>query len=150
MNTREIFGERLGELIAEKASHENFSKELLCQTLGIEVSLLYKYLRKEVLPFTERAIQLADFFECSLDFLCGRVNEYLVRTFAPSKPFSQCFQKIIKEKGFSRYRLKKELPFSKQSIDDWFFGIRIPSIENLTILAEYFDCTIDYLVGREN
>ena len=58
--------------------------------------------------------------------------------------------KILKEKKFSRHKLKKELPFSKQSIDDWFFGVRIPSLENLIILAKYFDCSMDYLVGREN
>ena len=150
MSVREIFGERLEELIAEKASSESFSKELLCKTLGIKISLLYKYLRKEVLPFTARAIQFADNFKCSLDFLCGRVNEYRTQSFAPSKPFSLCFQKILKEKKFSRHKLKKELPFSKQSIDDWFFGVRIPSLENLIILAKYFDCSMDYLVGREN
>ena len=41
MSVREIFGERLEELIAEKASNEDFSKELLANILGVKLVVVY-------------------------------------------------------------------------------------------------------------
>ena len=149
MSVREIFGERLEELIEEKASSESFSKELLCKTLGIEISLLYKYLRKEVLPFTARAIQFADYFKCSLDFLFGFAENYQETQFTKWEKFSERFRQLLKEKGIKRQDLKKTKLFAKQSIDDWFNDVRLPTIDNLIELREYFGCTLDYLVGRD-
>ncbi|MBS1399235.1 MAG: helix-turn-helix transcriptional regulator [Clostridia bacterium] len=150
MNTREIFGERLGELIAEKATHEGFSKELLANILGVKLVVVYEYLEKKYLPSFEHAILLADCFHCSLNFLFGQSDEYLPQKFTSAKPFSECLKKILQERGLTRYKLKKETSISRKSIDDWFHGVCNPSIDNLIILAEYFDCSMDYLVGREN
>lgn len=38
---------------------------------------------------------------------------------------------------------------STGNISDWKSGRSFPTAQKLEILADYFDCTIDYLVGRE-
>ena len=79
----------------------------------------------------------------------GYAEEYQEIQFHKRKKFSERFQELLKEKGIKRQDLKKTNLFAKQSIDDWFNDVRLPTIENLIELREYFGCTLDYLVGRD-
>lgn len=51
------------------------------------------------------------------------------------------------EKGVSQIEIAKILNMSKMAISHWENGNSEPSIEQLKVLARYFDVTIDYLVG---
>lgn len=44
-------------------------------------------------------------------------------------------------------QLAKELGVVKQTIGNWETGIRAPSLEASITLAEYFNVSLDYLVG---
>ena len=51
------------------------------------------------------------------------------------------------EKGVSQVKIAKMLNMSKMAISHWEKGNSEPSIEQLKILANFFDVSIDYLVG---
>ena len=51
------------------------------------------------------------------------------------------------EKGVLQEDIAKLLNMSKMAISHWERGNSEPSIEQLKILARYFDVSIDYLVG---
>lgn len=51
------------------------------------------------------------------------------------------------EKNISQVEIAKMLNMSKMAISHWEKGNSEPSIEQLKILARYFDVSIDYLVG---
>lgn len=139
-----LFSERLNELIFDK----KITSELFAKEIGIDISNLYRYLRKESIPNLYNAIKIAKFFGCSLDFLFGLSEDSSTLFNSEIKPFAIQFQTLLKKHNSTRYRLKKETSLAKQSIDDWYHGIRVPTIENLIILAQYFDCSLDYIVGR--
>lgn len=139
------FAENFFELMFDK----HLTPELLSTAVKIDRSLIYRYLRKEILPTLPNAIAIADYFQCSLDFLLGLSPDNPITTYQPAPPFSQRFKEILKEKNLTRYRLYHETNFAKQSIDDWFHGKRIPSLGNVVLLANYFHCSVDYLLGRE-
>ena len=145
MDIASKFGEKLADLMYEKG----ITPETLSDALPIALSIVYRYLRKEILPSTTTAVRLADYFKCPLDYLFGLRDEYAPSEFSKPKPFSQRFKKILDEKGLTRYRLKKETKLAKQSVDDWYHGVRNPTVDNIIVLARYFDCPIDYLIGRE-
>lgn len=44
-------------------------------------------------------------------------------------------------------QLANELSLVKQTIGNWEKGIRVPSLEASIALAEFFDVSLDYLVG---
>ena len=46
--------------------------------------------------------------------------------------------------------LAKELGLSHGTISLWENELREPKMSNLILLAQYFDVTIDYLVGLED
>ncbi len=51
------------------------------------------------------------------------------------------------EKNISQIEIAKLLNMSKMAISHWEKGNSEPSIEQLKILANFFDVSIDYLVG---
>lgn len=51
------------------------------------------------------------------------------------------------EKGVSQIEIAKIVNMSKMAISHWESGHSEPSIEQLKLLARFFDVTIDYLTG---
>lgn len=139
------FGETLNELIFDN----NLTAETFSQAINIDRSVIYKYLRKETLPSLQNLIAIADYFACSTDCLVGLTHNNAVATFKKAPPFSLRFKEILDEHKLTRYGLRKQTKFAKQSIDDWFNGTRNPSVENAVLLARHFDISLDNLLGRE-
>lgn len=145
MVTVPIFGERLDEVLFEK----RISRETFANDLHINLSGVYKYLRKEYLPTTKNAIKISEYLDCPLDYLLGLIDDYPKESYLlPHGNFAEIFAKTLTERGITRYKLGKETNFSDQSISDWYKGKKLPTISNLCILAKYFDCSVDYLLGR--
>lgn len=140
-----IFAERLNELMFDNKT----TPEILSIALSVDLSLIYKYLRKEYIPSTPNAIRIANYFNCSLDYLFGLTEDISTHFCKEYKPFAVCFQALLKEHNCTRYRLKKDTVLAKQSVDDWYNGKRVPTIDNLIVLAEYFSCSLDHFIGRE-
>ncbi len=140
------FGENFAELIFDA----NFTPETLSQAVGIDRSMIYRYLRKEYLPTLAHAVAIADLLQCSLDFLFGLSEVNLKVSYLPAPPFCERFRALLAQKGVSRYRLCREIAVSPQSADDWYHGRRTPGVESALVLARYFDLTLDELLGREN
>lgn len=62
--------------------------------------------------------------------------------------FSERLALLLGSKGITAYRLHKEIGVTSSILSDWLAGKRLPNGENLIKLADYFDVSIDYLLGR--
>jgi len=49
----------------------------------------------------------------------------------------------------TQLELAKEIAIARPTITNWERGIREPSFDTLIKLAEFFDVSADYLLGRE-
>lgn len=58
--------------------------------------------------------------------------------------------KIAKEHNLNNQQMCKLLDTNPNKIYDWKIGKSKPSAEDLYILADYFDCSVDYLLGRSD
>ena len=58
-------------------------------------------------------------------------------------------KELRKKKGKTQEEMATELGIKKQNLQNYEIGKREPSIDILLTLAEYFDCSIDELVGNE-
>lgn len=56
--------------------------------------------------------------------------------------------KMISEKGITQSKLAENTSISTGNISDWKKGKSMPSAVKLDELATYFDCSVDYLLGR--
>lgn len=140
-----IFSERLQDFMFDN----KISPEKLSKAVGVDLSMVYRWTRGECFPLTLTLIKIADLFSCSLDYLFGFTNDNSCQTFKPSPLFGEQLCNILKQRGLTEYRVCKDTKISRSRFGDWRKNIRVPIPENLIILTEYFDCSIDYLIGRE-
>lgn len=63
--------------------------------------------------------------------------------------FKDVFVHILQERNISAYKLSKDTGITQGMISYWKTGERTPSAESLNILADYLNCSVDYLLGRD-
>ncbi len=63
--------------------------------------------------------------------------------------FKHNLKQLRLEKGIGQVSLAKQVGVSNGIISLWENGLREPNMSSLIVLANYFDVSIDYLVGRE-
>ena len=64
--------------------------------------------------------------------------------------FAQIFIKLLEDKKITPYRMSKCTGIPDRMIGRWKNGEIYPSAENLVKIADYFDVSVDYLLGRTN
>ena len=64
--------------------------------------------------------------------------------------FSNILRQLRSEKNISTYKLADILHVSRSSISNYETGIRTPDYELLVEIANFFNVSIDYLLGRTN
>ena len=57
-------------------------------------------------------------------------------------------KELRKRKGFSQLRLATELNTTQNTISRYETGEREPGIYEMIKIADYFDVSVDYLIGR--
>ncbi len=64
--------------------------------------------------------------------------------------FGERLKMLRTENNISQNKLAKNLNISQSNISVWEAGEQYPSAENLIVLAKYFKCSVDYLLGLED
>ena len=62
--------------------------------------------------------------------------------------FTDVFVQLLQEKRITAYRIAKETGISQGLMNEYKSGKKSPNIQNLVKIADYLDCSIDYLLGR--
>ena len=58
-------------------------------------------------------------------------------------------KELLEAEKLSQYGLAKRLGINPSTVCNWLNGKKEPSIESLWKLANYFDVSVDYLIGRK-
>lgn len=64
--------------------------------------------------------------------------------------FSERLLELIKEKKTNKNRMQQELNLNKSSILNWTQRGNIPNGETLALIANYFNVSVDYLLGQSD
>lgn len=62
--------------------------------------------------------------------------------------FAERLTQILDQRHITAYQVSKDIGISNGLLSDWKKGQKSPGIENAQKLANYFDVTVDYLLGR--
>ena len=65
------------------------------------------------------------------------------------KVFAERFLELRKEKGISQAKLAKDLQVSFSVVCYWETDRSEPTAPNLVKIADYFNVSVDYLLGRK-
>lgn len=135
------FQERLQDLLVEK----NLSRLQLAKRIGITSATINGYFNRNLYPEIDIAVKIANFFECSLDYLfCLSDDDNNIDN--NNLSFIETINKLLKEKEISVAKAMRDLNMSEYNYYRWRKGTK-PSINALISLAKYFDTSIDYLIG---
>ncbi len=137
------FQERLQELLTE----HNLSRLQLAKLLHISSTTINGYFNNDYYPKIEIAINMANYFNCSLDFLFGLsdVSDFSNRN---NNTFFDNLNNLIKSSKTSIAQTMKNLKMSEYNYYRWRDGL-LPKTVNLIDLAKYFDVSVEYLLGNK-
>lgn len=136
------FQERLNDLLVDN----NLSRLQLAKILNISSTTINGYFNKNYYPELNIAINIAKYFNCSLDFLFG-ISDSEINTNTNRNSFFINLQQLIKENKTSIAKTFKNLNMSEYNYQRWKKG-QIPKTINLIQIVEYFNLSLDYLVGN--
>lgn len=57
-------------------------------------------------------------------------------------------RELMKEEGLNQVRLADKIGVKQNTISAWLLGKKEPCITSLWLLADYFNVSVDYLIGR--
>lgn len=144
MNILEGFSKRLIELMEENGSNpEKLSKEI-----GVAPTIVRRWCIPNKDVYFSNVLHVAEYFNCSLDYLCNRSNIILEFIPKPCPPLMEWLPNVIKESGKTSYRIFKDTKIKSSYFTLWRQGGE-PQLSTLGILADYLHCSLDHLVGRD-
>lgn len=136
---------RVNELIKDN----NISIIELSKILKIDITYFYAWIKGRCYPNFDNLIKLADYFNCSIDYLICRTEDNSQTKFKKCPPFAGQLKKIMKEKSIRQIDLINKKIANPSHFYKWFNQKSTPKVETLIKLADYFNVSIDYLIGRE-
>jgi len=132
---------RLDDLLNDN----NLSRLQLSKIIKLESSCINKYFNMDLYPSINVALKMAQYFNCSLDYLFGRSDEILNKN-KNTKSFFNTFNMLLKENNISIARAFRELNMSDSNYYRWKKGM-FPKTLKILEIAKYFEVSIDFLVG---
>jgi len=64
--------------------------------------------------------------------------------------FAEKLKELRIARGLSQAELARHISSTQRQISNWENSVIEPSIAYLILVSNFFECSIDYLVGREN
>lgn len=147
------FSQRLRELRKE----HGLTQQELAEKAGLSRSSINTWESSRSLPLPDGLCALANALECSVDYLLGREQEYstdetrnlLVVQKDSTATFTERVTELLAEKNLSRRQLAISSGIPMTTINNWFNRASLPTLDIAEKLADYFECSLDYLSGRE-
>ncbi len=142
------FQKRIIELADELVGKNKSEK---ADNIGIDRTSFSSAYNYGIVPKTPTLIKIADYFKISMEFLMGLTdNEHFEESDTP-KTFFERLDELRNEKGkTANNALSKDVHIHRNNIRQWYKLQCLPLIDDLIILADYFEVSIDYLLGRTN
>jgi len=135
------FKERLSDIMFER----KMTTRELAEVSGCSQTSISAWTRG-VYPKLSNITKLADYLDCSIDFLLGRTDNTKI-LFSNKSNFIERLKTLLLQEKIKVYSLQKECGVSNSMASKWQKG-KIPKLDTLIVLANYFDCSVDYLIGR--
>ncbi len=140
---------KLSDTLNELITLHGLNEQTLAEKTGIPLSCISSYVRGLQVPYFDTLIKLADYFNCSVDYLLGRTDMICEKSYNNRIPFAQRFNELLKANNYKSFKPFENTEISKSSFYEWKRGESLPTLNNIVELAKFFDCSVDFILGRE-
>ena len=139
----------LSKRLKELMDEAEMKSPALGEAIQTEPSAITKFLREERMPSADTLVKLADYFNCTTDYLLGLSDILDERKFKQRPPFCKQIDVLIAFSKKSQYRFGIEAKLSDETFRRWRKGMNEASVETLVKIAQYLKCSVDFVLGRE-
>lgn len=140
------FRDRFIELVNELDIN---TKTEAAEMIGLTYATFVKIYNYGILPSVPVIIRIADFFKISVDYLLGISDKETYYEAANPVSFQMRLEDLRKQRSISTvYELSQRTHIHRNNIAQWYKKDYLPTIDDLLILANLFNVSVDYLVGR--
>ena len=141
---------KFSEILKELLDEENLTGKQLGLNLGIAGPTITRYIQGKFMPSINNLILIADYFNCSTDYLLGIEPDNQNLNFKKCPPFTEQIEFLAKHFSptFDAFYTKAKI--HESTFYEWKNGNSMPTLESIVRIAEAFDCRIDFVLGREN
>ncbi len=138
------FVDTLKDLLIEN----DLTRAELAKILNVKPPTITRYMLSKQYPTIEIAIKIGDYFNYTLDYLFGlkEVNE--PKNFKVCPPFDKHFRFLLEYFNKSVKDINNETNLAMSAMFYWLSGKRTPTIDSIIKLAKFFNCSIDFVIGR--
>ena len=141
---------RFSEVLSYLIFEQNADAKAFAAKIGVSPTCITRYLRDDRFPSIEMLVLLADYFECSADYLLGLEENKGSAKYKKCPKFSTQFAYMLDYFDYNCYKLSEGINIHQSTLYAWKNGKRVPTAENVIKLAEFFDCRVDFILGRES
>lgn len=134
--------------ITELAEECEVKKSKLPKLIGVDYRSLSNALNYGIIPTPRILIRIADYFKVSLSYLLGTSDDEYFCPLQTKSDFKTRFDILCKSKKVSYYKVCQDLHFDNSYVTRWFQKNYLPSLEFLNLISDYFEVSLDYLLGR--
>ncbi|MEG2159037.1 MAG: helix-turn-helix transcriptional regulator, partial [Clostridia bacterium] len=134
VNMSETISKRISELMLEN----NLNGAQLATAIGVSFPAVCQWQNERSDISIENLFNLAKLFKCSIDYLTCKTE---IET-----TFILRLQDLMRKNSVSLYSLNKKGILPKSTYYTWKKGAT-PRLSNIMPLADYFNCSVDYLLG---
>ena len=144
MSISNVFQNRITELVEDC----EVKKSELPNLIGVDYRSLSNALNYGIIPTPRILIRIAYYFNVSIKYLLGTSNDEYFSKSKVKSDFKTRFDFLCKENNITFYKVSKDLHFDQSYITRWFNKNYLPSLELLDLISDYFEVSVDYLLGR--
>ena len=144
MSISNAFQNRITELVEDC----EVKKSALPNLIGVDYRSLSNALNYGIIPKPRILIRIADYFNVSIKYLLGTSDDDYFNKARVKSDFKTRLDFLCNNKNVTYYKVSTELHFDQSYITRWRNKNYLPSLELLELLSDYFEVSIDYLLGR--
>lgn len=140
------FQQRFIDLVDE-LEEKNRTKR--AEIIGISNTTYFNAYNYGIVPKMPSLIHIADYFNISVDFLVGITETEHFKKTDNTKTFSERLEELRISNGIPTvYELAQRTHIHRNNIAQWLKHDYIPLLDDLILLADFFNVSLDYLLGR--
>ena len=101
-----------------------------------------------MVPSSRTLIIIANYFNVPMEYLLGKSDDSFFEKSKEKNSFWDRLELLCKERQSNYCKESKACHFDKNYISRWIKNKYIASLDMLEILADHFEVSLDYLLGR--
>ena len=146
----DIYSKHFVEIISDYIIVNEITPTAFAKGVGCLDRCVARWLSGVNTPSIEYAIKVADFLNCSLDYLFGLTDDPKYKKAEISVPFSERLTFLMKKTKTNKLKLSKICEVSSSTVSKWVLHRQLPKPDIACLLANHFNCSVDFLFVRSD